>query len=93
MSDWETNPDENPRPDENDAFISDVPNGYVVSVEGEKLAMLTEREDAERLLWDWTERNGYYPETWYVNERGNTELLIRTDSRDEPYQFGNLGYV
>jgi hypothetical protein len=92
---WEKAPDENPTPDhEADAFISEVGNGYMVSVGSLRLATsFAERQSAEAALWDWTERAGVYPETWYVNERGNTELLIRGESRDEPYIFGNLGYV
>ena len=90
---WNDSPDEDVTPDENDAFISQVRDGYSVSIEQKYLATIESQDKAEAFLWDWTEAAGFYPETWLVNERGNTELLIRGESRDEPYIFGNLGYV
>lgn len=83
-----------PRPNEDaDAFISEVRGGYSVSVEGSFLGSFDSFELACGVLWQWTEGHGFYPETWFVNERGNTELLSRTDNPHEPYSHAGVGYV
>lgn len=78
-----------------DAFISPIDHGrgYAVTVEERHLDSFEDREQAESFLWQWTEDHGFFPETWLVNERGNTELLVRTDNPEKPYTWGDVGYV
>jgi hypothetical protein len=83
------------RPDDDlDAFIHPVnhPNyGYGVTVEGTLIGTYSTQDEAESALWHWTHDNGYYPETWFVNERGNTTLLARNDSGG--YDVTDISYV
>jgi hypothetical protein len=82
-----------PRPDnESDAFIAETRDGYSVSVERTHIGTEATQEGAEALLWFWTREHDYHPETWLVNERGNTTLLERNESPDF-YKTTDIGYV
>jgi hypothetical protein len=79
---------------EADAFISEPSQGEVrVTIEGSHAGSFEDCESAERFLWQWTEGHSFYPETWFVNERGNTTLLVRTDNPNEPYTYSDVSYV
>ena len=83
-----------PKPNaEGDAFISESRDGYSITVEGSHLATWPSIDAAMDYLWQWAEGAGFYPETWFVNERGNTTLLVRTDNPEEPFTYSEIGYV
>lgn len=79
---------------ETDAFIAESRDGYSVTVEQVTIASGFDTERRAMFhLWQWTEEHGFYPETWIVNERGNTTLLVRTDNPNDPYTYSDIGYV
>jgi len=80
--------------EEADAFISEGRDGYSVTVEQVTIARGFDTERRAMFhLWQWCEEHSYWPETWSVNERGNTTLLVRTDNPNDPYTYSDISYV
>jgi len=55
--------------------IGDTRNGYSVSQYGRYRTTFAEYEDALRFIVKDMRKNKYYPNVFYVNERGNVDLL------------------
>lgn len=87
-------PQPDPIPDfETDAFIDETRHGYSVIVDGRLIEDDLPSEDAAcAFLYEWTQAQNYYPETWSRNDRGNVELLIR-DEATRSYVDGHVGWV
>jgi len=60
---------------ENEAVISDSRRGYSVAIEGKHIDDFTDWDDAFEAVQRWMKKNNYYPDIYYVNERGNMSLL------------------
>jgi hypothetical protein len=90
---------ENITPDyEADAFIQDVPNGYVTVYEGRRVSMLSSMDAAVGDLVNIMQRDQYYPNVWYVNDHGNVTLLVITidehpSMSDFTWDYSDVSYV
>ena len=83
---------------ESDAFIQDVPNGYVVVYEQERVSMLSTMDAAVGDLVNIMQRDQYYPNAWFVNDHGNVTLLIITIDEhpsmdDFTWDYSDVSYV
>lgn len=63
-------------PDEEDDYISETREGYAVSRGIHHLDTFRSRRRAEACLYLARVRSGYWPNVWYVNERGNVTLCV-----------------
>jgi hypothetical protein len=77
-------------PDESDAFISDSPRGYGISMDGRFIGTYERERQAEAALYLEMERAGYFPNVWRVNDHGNVELCY-FDSH--VLRHAGIGYV
>ena len=59
---------------EDDMFISEASNGYNLSCEQRHIAKHEDLEAIEQIAKNWMSKNGFYPNVWYINDRGNTHL-------------------
>ncbi len=85
-------------PDEDDMYILDVPNGYVVQYEGKHVSMLSTMDAAVGDLVGIMQRDSYWPNVWYVNDHGNTTLLLITvdehpSMSDFTWDYSEVSYV
>ena len=67
------------------AYIHECRDGYAITVDGKAIRIVTGQEDAERVLYDYLHHHNYFPNCYYVNERGNVEQFI--------YHNGNAVYT
>jgi hypothetical protein len=60
---------------ESSAVIQDSRDGYAVSLEGQYIDSFREWDDALAALEEEMEAVQYWPDIYYVNERGNVSML------------------
>jgi hypothetical protein len=60
---------------ETGALISESRDGYAIAVEQEYITSADSIDESLGVLRDWMERNKYYPNVYFVNERGNVDQL------------------
>ena len=63
---------------EDAGVIGEVRDGYSVSLDGKYLDTFEDRDEAERALAAAMDEGKFWPDCFYVNERGNVDELIRT---------------
>jgi hypothetical protein len=90
--------DENITPEEDDAYILDVPNGYAVSYEGKHVSMRDSMDAAVGELVSIMQRDSFYPNVWFVNDHGNQTLLVITidehpSMSDFTWDYSDVSYV
>lgn len=90
--------DEQVFPEDDDAFICDVRDGYSISCERKYIATHDSMDAAVGALVDCFTRDNYWPNVWYVNDHGNqTLLLITVDEHpsmaDFTWEFSDVAYV
>ena len=65
--------------EEDAAYIHEHRDGYAISVDGKTIRIVTSQEDAESVLYDYLYRRSYFPNCYYINERGNVEQFVYQD--------------
>jgi hypothetical protein len=60
---------------ETGALISESRDGYALAVEQEYITSADSVDESLEILRDWMQRNKYYPNVYFVNERGNVKQL------------------
>jgi hypothetical protein len=60
---------------ETGALISESSDGYAIAVENEFIASAQTVDEALETLRDWMGENKYWPNVYFVNERGNVDQL------------------
>ena len=91
--------DETITPDEDDGFIDDGRGDrYDVSFAGKHIGTRGNMDAAVGLIVNEMKASQYWPNVWYVNERGNTTLLLITidehpSMQDFTWDFSDVAYV
>lgn len=85
-------------PSEDDVYIFDVPNGYVVQYEGKRVSMLSTMDGAVGDVVAIMQRDNYWPNVWFVNDHGNQTLLLITidehpSMSDFTWEYSDVAYV
>lgn len=85
-------------PEEEDAYIFDVPNGYAVQYDGKHISMRDSMDAAVGELVNCFSRDNYWPNVWYVNDHGNQTLLLVTvdehpSMQDFTWDYSDVAYV
>ena len=65
-------------PADDDYIISDTRGGYAIGTELSLVGTADTFTEALRVIRAKMDRTNYSPDVWYVNERGNTDLLDAT---------------
>lgn len=70
--------------DEEDFLIKDARSGGVevfnASDRSGNLGYFSDMEDAVEAIYDWMNREGFYPNIWYQNDHGNIDLVLRENT-------------
>lgn len=83
-----------PLPDnETDAFIVETRDGFSVSCEQSHLGTFEDINAAYAFFASWQDDHSYFPNAWSVNERGNSELLVRDPANPSTFKHEGTGYV
>ncbi len=79
-------------PEEDDAYVTDVPAGYSVSFNG-RARCLPDMDYAMKVLARAMKDAKFWPNVWYVNDHGNVTLLEITDADTGAWRFTETAYI
>jgi hypothetical protein len=80
-------------PDDNDCFISDnVRGGYDVSCSEEHIGNFEDFDLAVEAVKKWQKENNWFPNVWFVNERGSIDI-VDIHSAEGLDEYAGGGYM